>query len=537
MQPSTSCHKSGKLGVLGLGTPSILGETRRGLRDSPTRLMRGGRLICGLALAALGCGGSFQTTAAREGERWTEVQTQHFTLSTNLAGSRALDMARSLEEMRAGLLALAWTGARDPRGRTDVVVFSRPTEFDRYSGQESTIVGVAITRSGFERLLSFSPGPDNGLPEVAVHEMAHDLGQWFMPLMPAWLSEGLATFLEGLRFDRETNKAELGGLNQSSVEWLKSTGFLVRSSKLFALDSFQHTDVRESVSLYASSWLLVHYLLNADGERFGRFQSRLAKLEAWREAWQAEFPDVTPEELDASVVQYAKSAGFALLQGDLVLPPHVPKLRPLSGAEVHGVLARMSMLVGNAELAEKERLQAISLDPNELNALLVRFHSLRNYPPGNHPNNGSETAPADIAQQAVTAHPQSGAAWLIKAQSASVPAERAIALGRASELAPDHPGVRLLLAKASLQAGQARAALDHARVALRRSPWSLELLALNVRALAANRRCSEARHLEANAEGLRATDCNVQTDTGTRISCVDYLRQAWAGAEAELCPP
>jgi hypothetical protein len=384
----------------------------------------------------------------------------------------------------------------------------------------ATSSGVAVTREGYERLLSFSPGPRNGLPSVAVHEIAHDVSQWFMPMMPPWLAEGMATYMESLTFARETGHASLGGISKSSIEWLKATSVMVRSANLFRLDTFQHEDVRNAASFYSSAWLLIHFLLNEHGEAFGRFQSRLAKLEGWREAWEAEFHGLSHDALDEALVLYAARTGFDVLEGQIPAPPFTPRMRTLTRAEAHGVLARMSFMMGERELAERERSEAARLDPTELNALIIQYELSAP---------GAVQARIDIARQAVAAHPTSVAAWLLQARSAPGEAERSGALARANELSPDHPGVRTLLAKQRLANNDPKRAFEHSRVALRRSPYSLELLSLHVRILAANRRCDEAERVERNVEGLLGEPCTLVADgSPRRIRCVDYLRESWA---------
>jgi hypothetical protein len=475
-------------------------------------------MLCAVAAVGSACAVHSGPPSRGGDPAWTEVVTEHFVLSTNLSAPRALDMAQTLEETRHALVNLAWTGARGPRGRTDVVVFARPSEFSHFSGM-ATSAGVAVTREGSERFLSFSPGADNGLPSIAVHELAHDVSQWFMPVMPPWLAEGMATYMESLTFDRETGQASLGGLSKSSIEWLKTTSVMVRSANLFRLDTFRHEDARSAASFYSSAWLLIHFLLNEHGEAFGRFQSRLAKLEGWREAWDAEFHGLSHDALDEALVAYAARTGFNVLQGRIPAPPFTPVTRALSRAEVHGVLARMSLVMGLRELAERERSEAARLDPSELNALIVRYELL---------GPAAVQARIDIARQAVAAHPTRAAAWLLLVKSAAGEAERSTALARANELSPDHPSVRTLLAKQRLASNDPKAAFDHSRVAVRRSPYSLELLSLHVRILAANSRCDEAERVERNVEGLLGESCTLAQEGSRRIPCVDYLRESWA---------
>lgn len=70
---------------------------------------------------------SLQSAHSAPADDWVEVETQHFTVDSDLSELQAREVARNLEEMRAALIEAAWTGAHEPpRGRIDVVVFRTP---------------------------------------------------------------------------------------------------------------------------------------------------------------------------------------------------------------------------------------------------------------------------------------------------------------------------------------------------------------------------------------------------------------------------
>jgi hypothetical protein len=57
---------------------------------------------------------------------------------------------------------------------------------------------------------------------VAVHELAHDLSQWFLPLQPAWFAEGLAVYLENKRLDGASGQVVMGEASKESLLWMKA---------------------------------------------------------------------------------------------------------------------------------------------------------------------------------------------------------------------------------------------------------------------------------------------------------------------------
>lgn len=193
-------------------------------------------------------------------------------------------------------------------------------------------------------------------------------------------------------------------------------------------------------------------------------------------------------------------------------------MRRLSAAQVHGVLARMSFMVGNRELAERELSEAARLDPSELNALVVR-HELM--------GNEAASGRLEIARRAVLAHPGSAAAWLLLAKSAADQRQKAAALARASELAPDHPSVRAMLAEERFANGDPKAALAHSRIALRRSARSVPVLAMHVQILAANQRCGDAERLQHNLEGMLNDSCSSTEHSERCLQVLDRARKVW----------
>ncbi len=461
----------------------------------------------GCLLFATGCALDSVRPSTVGAGRWLEVVTPHFVLNTDQLEPKALDTARALEEARASLLQLAWTGARNPpRGRVDVVVFRSSSDLNRYAGLDHPVAGFAARRNGERPLLSFHPGAGNSVPSVIVHELAHDLSAWFMPIQPAWFAEGFATYLETVSYDRSTHQALLGQPSADHVRWLQHTGVMISSERLFAASRPDHDDMRETLSFYSSSWLLVHYLLNRESERFGDFQRRLARLEEWRDAWQASFGEVSPQHLDARVVAHAERTEASSLTGPVRLEPFEPRLRLLSEAQRHGVLAMLAS-IRQPELAEQEARAALRLNPNELNALRVNFNLLEAAP---------QQARRELALRAVAAHPEHADAWWLLARAADSQDERDHALEQAQRLEPEHPGVALRIARRKLQNADARAALPLTQLAIRRSAPSSTALLLHVRALVGVRDCTGALRLQGTLERDLADRCasEVSSDCG-----------------------
>jgi hypothetical protein len=472
-----------------------------------------------------GCQMNLPSARSTPADGWVEIETPHFTVDSDLPELAARQVARSLEEIRAALIEAAWTGAHDPpRGRIDVVVFRTPGEFDRYSGLSAQAAGVAFSRRGFRRLLSFSPGAESAIPTVVKHELAHDLSQWFLPIQPTWLAEGLATYLETTKYDAATHLAVMGEASKAHLQWVTDIHQFTPTATLFAAQGSIDLDPRVSASFYASSWLFFYYLMNAESDAFGQFQARLARLQDWQQAWQELFPGVTPEMFDQRLMAYLKDGGkLTTYTTPVSFELAEPRARALSSAEMHGVLAWLANN-GNRELAEREAAEALRLDPNELRALVIRSHLL---------GDNAADARLELAKRATAAHPRSSDAWLLWAKAQAPGEARRAALETAQRLEPEHPGVLTLLADELVRQGRPADALPYTRLALQRSPLSFELVQLHLQALVAHHECRDARWLEYNAEQRFQESCTT-TVNGATVSCGQLLHDSW-NSPNQLC--
>ncbi len=484
--------------------------------------MLGWLWAAGLVLSS-GC------ASAPQGQAWLEVRTAHFDLHTDLLEPAALDMARALEEARAGLITVAWKGAPDPRGRTEVAVFAREGRFRDYVQRDQT-EGLAHSQVGSERLIVtyWSDERPAGLPPVVVHEIAHDLAYWFTPLQPPWYSEGMASFLEGLEYDRATQRVIMGGIPEPIVKVLRSVGRKASSTEgLFVAPSALHDDELTTSRFYFTSWLLVHYLINHHGQPFIQFQRDLSKLRDWREAWSSSFPRLGPHQLDAGLEQYLDGGRFEYLAAQVQVPTFSPRVRTLSPAEGYGLSSWMAHRLGAEELSAQDRDRALALDPHELNALRTRYHGLS--------GKGQAAERQSVARQLVQAHPNSGEAWLLLASAGASEQERRGALDQAQRRMPDHPGVVELLATRALEARDSAAALGHTELLIRRTALAPWITALHLRALATNGRCDDARHFAGSAGASYSKDCSIRKQ-GHAVACLAYLEELVREA-CEQMPP
>lgn len=426
------------------------------------------------------------TAQAPNSDSWLELTTPHFRMRTNVYEPIARETSLYLEKTRAAMLGAAWRAKQGPPGRTDVVLFAHQNQLGPYVSSYS--LGEMHSDLGFPRVMVFALEEHIGLPSVATHEMAHDLSAWYMPLQPTWLAEGLASFLQTVRIELNSNQAFIGflpagrfhGLARRTVDTAALTG---RSEDARAPGKFEN--------FYAQAWLLVHYFVFEQEERFVAFQQRLSNLEDWQTAYETAFGSALEPGpfLDKLLREHLEQrANWVACVVDVPFQPVEPSVRPLGEGEIHGLAAR---LFGRRE-PERARLevaQALALEPTNLDALEVGFYLT--------PKSESETA-RRLAARALRSHPEAAVTWAMAVEAGLKPNDE-LTLRHALTLDPLNPRVLELLARAELHEHHAERAFIHASIALRRSGAFDRLAALYFASAQDSGHCAEARAIAHNS--------------------------------------
>jgi Flp pilus assembly protein TadD len=437
--------------------------------------------------------------SAREPE-WREVQTAHVTLKTDLGPSDARRAALMVERTRAGLLAAAFPGAKllQPE-RVEVVVFASGLDFEHHFGRR---VGGVFLHGDYPPMALLYGTPETwerretlALEEttsIVKHELAHHLAAYFFRRQPRWFAEGLAQFLETLRFAEDGKTATLGDVNLQALRSYSRYRTLRVADVLSWGGKADAHDEATTSGLYGLSWLLVHWLYNTHSEEFARYQTLLAKGIDPDKAWKAAFPTLVVAELDGQLNRYALHGDY----DNFVVP--IPEAesaiheRLLMPADVHAIRARAA-LAGAAvqvqsaphlEEARSELAAALAADPGNVRALWTQIGLV------------SQAERLPLAQRATAAHPEDGLAWLALGESLAKTPEsrpaRAAAYRKVTELLPDHPQAFHALAIIELQEGRPAEGLPLALAASRMAPWDSAILNTLAVALAGVGRCTEA---------------------------------------------
>lgn len=419
-------------------------------------------LIC--LLLTLGCASSTGV--------WREVSTPHFVVRTDLDADIARRAAATLELNRDMLVSAAWPRTEIPEwARTEVYVLDG-VDYQREFGEKVESLSVG----GVPEQLYFHGDPGSwetrsSLMVSAVStlrfQIAVRIGRLLYPEGPRWFLDGVAHFLETVHLSEDGKSVVLGAVNVSQLRSYNGR----RTISLAQLLAWSESEPADW-GLDGMSWLFVHWLSNAQPDRFSRYRLELMRGGEAKPAFAAAFPDLDLEATEKELNRYSKHGEYGQVTAPLLSTPNRFVERLLTPSDLHMVRARLAGASWSTnpgsrteEGVRKEMRQqidtAISLDATNVTALWADDWS---------PLSQRLTR----ARAATVAHPEDPRAWellgslLDRAQPGS--AEEENAYRKALALAPDNPDVINGLAWLLQDQGRWSQAMPLVMKALKRAP-------------------------------------------------------------------
>ena len=411
-----------------------------------------GALLALLATSQVACvvGPRFTRCPGEGGPAWVQLDSDHYTLQTDLPVEEAREAMRILERTHVAILAAMWPEALTrPKPKLQVYVLRERKEFE---GLYPRRVRAFFHRNDSEALIVLPGRPASweqrfsGLSRASSsrlnHELTHYLSTYSLIRQPRWLSEGLAEFLETLRLSEDGKTAVVGAPHLEALHEIRGGypgGFQVR--RLMEWDGTMEggEQDRRIAHMYAGSWLLVHWLHTERPREFAAYQALLARGVAPDEAQRQALPDLGSPEVDARILDYVQGRTYP--ERAVAVPPVGTSFveQVLEHAEVHAIRAKLAALAAGMahrepfiqnrwKLSRDELDEALRLNPNGLLALTTK---LRAAPEAERPA---------IARAAVEAHPDESEAWVLLTEALrpdpSARAEQETAYKKALELEP-----------------------------------------------------------------------------------------------------
>jgi hypothetical protein len=399
------------------------------------------RMLATAVLAlATGCA-HLPACPSQGGPRWTEWSSPHFRVLTDVEDDEdAETLATQLEHFRAAIVAAAWRDVPETGEPIEVTALRSWSEADVFlpphtGGLFFKYLGTGIVVAPSTNQVA----RENMLKHEIVHALMRQLD--LDRNAPTWFNEGMAMYLAMTSYEESSDKVIFGA---PDLEALKRV--IYRGPCPWHELWTRSKDPFEKVHLYATSWLLVHYLFNHERERFQRFQAGLAGTSDAKALWNQIFPDlVAPEVFARKLNRYIEGGNYVKYTALIPRPHFSFATRALPDSEVHALRALLyAMATAHNDEAPVqlgiEVAEALRQEPLNLRARLIERLYL-------HKNVGD----VDTAQSLTSKYPQAWQAWLVlaaaqgshrEAKEAGEALERARALGfRGDAPAPTLPNV------------------------------------------------------------------------------------------------
>ena len=460
-----------------------------------------------LFLLTLLCGCTRFICPAKGGATWRELKSEHFVLQTDVDQAKARHILEQLEQMRAALVQIISGKKEDETGRLKVIVIAERARFAEFMPSKDFAGLYRNTQLGDEVIL-LSGDMDVSQRRIIAHELTHSLSLHLIGRQPLWLAEGLAGYFETIGDASAQNVLIAGQIQPHYWDLIREEPST--TGKLLQWQRAQEGDA----SLYAASWLLVHYLMDNRPAEFRAYRNRLATGEEPRAAWNGAFPQWSLEKqgaiekLDAALDTYRLLADFKTRELTVETATSCTE-RILGSPEVHSLRLDWKQ-DWTPQTLENEFREVLFEDPHHVGAMLALAKS--------EPQRALE-----LAKLTVAAHPEEPRAWqflglaLTDKQFAE---RREASFRKALELDPGSTAYLLNLAAALAEQNKPDQAAPLFRRAVHQAPWSWIAQCGYARSLDGTNNCAEGAN-----NGVRCSDLLMVENVPekTRRQIVDEL--------------
>jgi tetratricopeptide (TPR) repeat protein len=447
-----------------------------------------------------GCiGSSLPKTPDAGGPTWEELITEHFVIDTDLEPTEATAIAQQLENLRKVMTETVFGGPPPTGPRVRVLALRR----DEYGHFDRKNAGVFISSALFQPLLVTSPGGEWKTfdADVRKHELGHYVASLYVDsrLQPRWFAEGLADYVETIRYDETTGAVEIGH-HPPDYQYLEF-GKQATSDELWAWDQERPYDAL-SARLYQTSWAVVHYLFDQRPADLLDYQRALARGDDAHEAWRKIFPDLDGAGMEEMIRKYVHKRDYKITKANFPPTAVTPATRYLGEADVLALRATLYMALQPVSLRTPDESKKLAIQ--NVTASLGRSDSSFWAHQVNFFYFDSVTASADLAKRSIADQKDNWLAWLWYAEvlrRAKGPLdEQRSALSKALELAPSNRVALTQLAWVEARAGNWKQALDASSKAAHSPPVATDSLLALTAALSRTGHCADAQTIEAAVE-------------------------------------
>lgn len=417
-----------------------------------------------------GCAAHRYECERHGGRPSVRIDSEHFTVTSDLPEDEARVEVRRLERLwdaySVFFNAEPTTTARVP------VLVSQDEAAAELMGDDA-IAGFFF--ASIEPLLvttvrDWEVGGNIVRTSAGAHELVHLVSRFWLPRQPRWIAEGLAEYLGDAQFKSE-DVVRFG-------RWQWGGGSRVHTlDELWQWDEVVPKDQR---SLYESAWAWVHYLANREEGKLKRLWLALRTEPSPRAAFDSVFPPETQAAMHERVEAYVVETRYRGWESRTLRTPELSRAVPLAPWEVHLLRRRILQRTGLAADVERESRLAAEVAPAPM-------------PPEVEVAVAQDTVYGPARTDVLLRHASLPPVMRALGSALDLSDDEQFAwLEKAVAAAPDSAAAELAFARAANARGDARG-LDAATRAVALAPWSLDARLAQVRALAGQHRCDEAR--------------------------------------------
>lgn len=337
------------------------------LRDFAVTKMKFVKLTIKLLLVCTFLAAANFELSAKDG--WLRIQSKNFQLVGDAAEKDMERVATRLEQFRFVFTRLFPKMKFNSPIPTRVVVFKDKKTFETFKPIEWA-AGYFQSGKDINYIVLTAEGSDAEMLPTIFHEYTHFLinNSLGRANIPPWFNEGIAEYYERFLIE-DDRKVTLGAVNPASLRLLQRSRFIPLES-LFEVDYYSlHKQTKQGAQLfYAQSWVLIHYLLQANGgarrPQFDKFVDLLMQENRPKAAFQTAF-ETDYAALETELKKYVAQKNFAEtivpFKEKLIFDNRMQTFA-LSEAEAKAVQGDLLYRIERLDEAEKVLHEALSLD-------------------------------------------------------------------------------------------------------------------------------------------------------------------------------
>lgn len=325
------------------------------------------RLAMALSLALL----CLIVPSAQAKDNWTSVHSKNFTLVGNAGEKDIRQVANRLEQFRTVFALLFPSAKLASPVPTTVIVFKSEGAYKPFKINPN-VAGYFQPGDDVNYITLTSDIAASDHPfQTIFHEYVHLLVENSMgSSVPVWFNEGLAEYYSTFDITDENRKVLLGDLIANHVLYLRESKFLPLRTLLAVDHHSPYYNERNKMNIfYAESWMLMHYLLQGEGQKrrpqLGRFIEFLGAGATIEDGFQKAF-QVPIEDLEKGFKSYIQGAKYMAtgvkFEKSLDFDSEMQSA-PITEAEAEGYLGDLLVHTRRYNDAEAHLQKALALTP------------------------------------------------------------------------------------------------------------------------------------------------------------------------------